>query len=92
VANVMISSSGQRLPSGARRRPPLVLRRLRRTKAKKLLQALRVIQNEDRNEALRAETHNYTPFLIRGEEGSTYDRAIRTLISRLNAGLAQRGN
>lgn len=91
MATVVMTSSGSRLASGARRRPPLVLRGLRRRKVKKLRDTLLTVMNEDRKEASRGEQHNYTPFLVKGDDGSNFDKAIRLLLARCNNALTQRG-
>ncbi len=58
----------------------------------KLRNTLLVVMGEDTKEQARATAHDYTPFLLRGEDGSSTSRAMQAILTRCNNALTQRGN
>lgn len=90
MANVIMSSSGRRLSSGNRGKPRMVLRGLRRRKVKKLRDTILVVMHEDSKEERRAEAQGYDPYLLKGETGGTWDKAMRSVLARCNNALAEK--
>lgn len=68
--------------SRSRRKPSLVIRGLRRKIVRKLKKTLEAMVHQDEVEQARATRNEYIPMLVRGNENSLEDRAIKRLLAR----------
>lgn len=85
MAVMAVSGTSKSAPNSRRTKPRLAVRGRRRKAVRKLLNALRVVRDQDGAETTKAENAGYVPFLFMMSGTKPTDQDYAKVIARCNA-------
>jgi hypothetical protein len=87
VATMVVTGTAAGAATAARSKPKRALKGRRRAAVRKLLHYASIVLSQDQNEAARAETNNYVPYLFGVRQSAPENKALLSVISRCMATL-----